>query len=82
MEGGWVAEVGPASGIWAFTWPFSEPVRECLLAARPSLAIWALLPLTSVMRRIRVEEATLAAYFGDRYARYQHRTWCLIPWVF
>ena len=41
LEGGWVAEVGPESGIWVFTWPFSESVRERLLAARPSLAIWA-----------------------------------------
>jgi protein-S-isoprenylcysteine O-methyltransferase len=64
--GAWLAFIGV--GLVSGTWP--------------SLAIWALLPLTSVMRRIRVEEATLVAYFGDRYVRYQHRTWCLIPWMF
>jgi protein-S-isoprenylcysteine O-methyltransferase Ste14 len=44
-----------------------------------ALAICAVLPTVSVLRRIRVEEAELNRVLGDSYRAYQMRTARLIP---
>jgi len=44
-----------------------------------SLTLLIVGPLTGFVRRIRVEDATLAAYFGERYAAYRSHTWSLVP---
>lgn len=46
-----------------------------------SLAIAVVGPLIAFIRRIRVEEAALAAHFDQSYAAYSSRTWSLIPWI-
>jgi protein-S-isoprenylcysteine O-methyltransferase len=44
-----------------------------------SLALLIAGPLTGFVRRIRIEDATLAAHFGQRYAAYRAHTWSLVP---
>jgi len=44
-----------------------------------SLAILLVLPLATTMRRITVEEATLAEVLGDPYQAYKQRTKRLLP---
>jgi protein-S-isoprenylcysteine O-methyltransferase Ste14 len=46
-----------------------------------ALAICAVLPTVSVLRRIRVEEAELNRVLGHSYRAYQLRTKRLIPGV-
>ena len=38
-------------------------------------------PLIAFVRRIYVEDAALAAHFGQSYDLYRARTWSLVPWV-
>ncbi|MCL4324303.1 MAG: DUF5591 domain-containing protein [Candidatus Thermoplasmatota archaeon] len=40
LEGGWAAELGEGSGVWGFTWPFTDSERSRLSSARIDLAIW------------------------------------------
>jgi protein-S-isoprenylcysteine O-methyltransferase Ste14 len=42
------------------------------------LALVVLLP--AFIYRLRVEERTLLAHFGDAYRTYQQQTWGLLPW--
>lgn len=44
-----------------------------------SLAVLIAGPLIGFMGRIRVEDAALAAHFGERYAAWRARTWSLVP---
>ena len=44
-----------------------------------SLALLIIGPLTGFVRRIQVEDAALAAHFGERYADYRAHTWSLVP---
>jgi protein-S-isoprenylcysteine O-methyltransferase Ste14 len=48
----------------------------------PAVVVWGLLPLSALLRRIRVEESALENHFGEAYAAYRRRTWRLIPWVY
>jgi protein-S-isoprenylcysteine O-methyltransferase Ste14 len=45
----------------------------------PGLVICLVLPVAALLRRIRVEETTLARVIGDPYRSYQNRTKRLIP---
>ncbi|MGE3541974.1 MAG: isoprenylcysteine carboxylmethyltransferase family protein [Candidatus Tectimicrobiota bacterium] len=46
-----------------------------------SLLVAVLCPLVGFTRRIRIEEATMQARFGDDYTAYARRTWHLLPWL-
>ncbi|MEN3361199.1 MAG: hypothetical protein V7637_5181 [Mycobacteriales bacterium] len=45
----------------------------------PGLAICLILPAIAMLRRIRVEEATLTLVIGEPYRAYQHHTKRLLP---
>lgn len=47
-----------------------------------SLLILVLAPGIAVWKRIQVEEALLAAHFGETYRSYAARSRKLIPWIF
>jgi len=46
-----------------------------------SLATMLLTGLVVYVRRIKVEERTLAREFGEKYEEYKRRSWALIPFV-
>ncbi|CAB1129396.1 putative Protein-S-isoprenylcysteine O-methyltransferase [Candidatus Hydrogenisulfobacillus filiaventi] len=64
--GGWLALVGTA----------------LTLRSWPAVLVMAGFSLWGFARRIRVEEAALAAAFGSRYEQYRRRSWRMIPFVF
>lgn len=65
-SGAWIAFIG--MGLVTGTWA--------------ELIVWACLPLTGLLRRIKVEESVLSAHFGEAYDEYRRRTWRLIPWIY